>query len=49
MWAIQVVHLCLCMYLNQLRDRDDVLDFKRAIDAGFSVHCYIDMYIYLYY
>jgi hypothetical protein len=25
------------MYLNQHRDRDDVLDFKKAIAAGYTV------------
>jgi hypothetical protein len=31
------VHLCSCMYLYQRRDRDDVLDFKQAIDTDNSV------------
>jgi hypothetical protein len=33
----RVIHLCSCLYLNQQRDRDDVLDFKQAIDAGNTV------------
>jgi hypothetical protein len=36
--AVQVVHLCSCMYLNQRRDRDDVLDFKQVIDAAIQCH-----------
>jgi hypothetical protein len=35
--AVQVVHLCPCINLNQRRYRNDVLDFKQAIDIGNTV------------